>query len=821
MTGRIDFAQLNAALLSAADRIVPSWLAGGHRQGPEWKCGGLDGEPGGRMAVNLIKGVWKNFATGEGGSDLISLYAAIHGLTQIEAARQLAQDMHLQPMDSAAPAGPAAKPAPAPVDRSEWVPIVPVPDMAGNPPQSHWKFGAVSRQWAYRWDGELFGYVQRFDRINSKGKPVKEVLPMTWCRSTADGSMKWHNKQFTEPRPLYLPAGYLNPKLPVVVVEGEKCADALHQLLGTEFDVVAWPGGGKAASRADWTWLAGRKVLLWADTDNQRFPVPRNEPDRDPASMPFRPLEQQPGVTAMVTVGRQLHQHGCTCYMLPVEQPGVLPDGYDVADMIEAGADGDAVRERLRQATRQTLWQFAPELAPQAAPDTGATSAAASTPHSAGAANDWRIDLLRTDKGGIKACRENIVLALQHIPEIQGRIVFNRFSNNVEKRDDVPWGTGSGPWLEADELLMGEWLVRSHKLPSCARTGLEEAVAMVATKHEYHPVREYLQGLQWDGKDRLPMWLAHVCCVDPSALTAETSRYYSLVGMFFLLGMAQRALQPGCKFDYMPILEGKQGLRKSTLVRTLGGAWCADTNIQIGDKDSYQNLQGAWIYELSELDSMAKAEITRVKAFIASSVDRFRASFDKRPNNYPRQVVFMGTTNEQQYLIDPTGNRRFWPVHVTKQIDIDWVEQHRDQLFAEAVVRLQRGERYYPTPDEEARLFEPQQGERMVESPVEARILSYLTGKDGEHLSKVQVVTVLDAIGVDLAKLGPGRHFEKQAGAALKKFGWERKRSSLPGRPWMYHKPTNWPACMQIHVPEETVGEYDPLVEAFSEGAPF
>ncbi|MGE0105894.1 MAG: VapE domain-containing protein [Thiomonas sp.] len=804
MAARIDFAQLAAALLSAAERLVPAWLPEGQREGHEWRCGGLSGRAGSSMAVNLHTGIWADFATEDKGGDLIALYAAIHGLTQIEAARQLADDMHMTPAAAPTPTAQTADPAPVPPRKSEWEAIVPVPDLAGKPPTSHFRFGQASRTWAYQWDGELFGYVQRFDRVDSKGKAVKEVLPLTFCRNAGDGSMKWHYKQWDAPRPLYLPSGFLNPGRVVVVVEGEKCADALHAMLGEEFDVVSWPGGGKAVQYADWSWIKGRKVLLWPDTDSKRLPLPKSAPpDTDPASMPYKPLDKQPGVTAMVAAGRQLLALDCDVYMLPVAEPGVLPDGYDVADMIEEGGTAEAVRVRLREARRDVLYQFAPDLQP----------AGVSTPAPAGAEpNDdphaWKLSLLRTDKGAIKAVRENVVLALESLPDVQGTIVFNRFSNNVEKRTPVPWNTGEGRWKEADELLMGEWLVRTHRLPSCSRTTLEEAVAMAATRHEYHPVREYLASLKWDGVERLPIWLARACCADPSKLTAETAHYYGLVGMFFLMGMAQRALVPGCKFDYMPILEGRQGLRKSTLVRTLGGAWCADTNIQIGDKDSYQNLQGVWIYELSELDSMAKAEITRVKAFVASTIDRFRASFDKRPNDYPRQVVFMGTTNEQQYLIDPTGNRRFWPVHVTRQIDITWVEQNRNQLFAEAVVRLQRGERYYPTPEEEAHLFEPQQGERMVDSPVEAAILRYLTqDANGMLLKEVQVTTLLGSIGVDLSKLGPGRHFEKQAGAALKKFGWERKRSSAPGRPWVYRRPEGWPACMHVDAPAETVDD--------------
>jgi putative DNA primase/helicase len=190
---------------------------------------------------------------------------------------------------------------------------------------------------------------------------------------------------------------------------------------------------------------------------------------------------------------------------------------------------------------------------------------------------------------------------------------------------------------------------------------------------------------------------------------------------------------------------------------------------------------------------------------VASKSDWYRASFDKRPREYPRQLVFAGTTNEHQYLVDGTGNRRFWPVDVTRIIDTEWVAANRDQLFAEAWARLQQGERYFPTQREELELFLPQQRARMVESPIEIRILDHLVN-DVEAAAKpeVQIVKLLAAIGIDITKLGPGRFHEKQAGTALRKFGWERKRSSMPGRPWVYVRPDNWPACMDLDELEES-----------------
>jgi predicted P-loop ATPase len=195
---------------------------------------------------------------------------------------------------------------------------------------------------------------------------------------------------------------------------------------------------------------------------------------------------------------------------------------------------------------------------------------------------------------------------------------------------------------------------------------------------------------------------------------------------------------------------------------------------------------------------MSRSEVTRVKAFISSQTDRFRATFDRRPKDYPRQCVFVGTTNEDHYLTDPTGNRRFWPVRVTRHIDLQWMRDNREQLLAEAVKCLDDGEVFYPSPDEQRSLFEPQQQQRAVENAIESAIGRYLHdeqqrvpmgGDNGTLLNEVTLVELLNKVGIGIEKLGPGRFHEKQAAGALRKLGWVEARSSKPGRPRVYRRP--------------------------------
>lgn len=826
----IDFAGLAAALLDRIDQLLPMWLPGGSRNGPEYECADFSGGAGKSCKVNVHTGRWADFASDDAGGDLISLYAAIKGVNNGKAARLIMEEMgwaKAREQRPHAPAPVAPPPATASAQRTDggkaaprttWTPIVPVPPTAPVPSLKHFERGEPEASWAYRHGDDLLGYVARY-RTSDGGK---DIVPWTWCQDMGDdrGLTKWHQKQWNEPRPLYMPTGSLGePADTIVIVEGEKCAIAGSQALPDRV-FVSWPGGGKAWDKAGWQMLSGRAVILWPDCDAKHEKLTKAERDAgvDPASKPFLAEARQPGVSTMRALGAHLVGLGCSVSICPLPAPGNVADGWDIADAIAAGWAAEQLQAFLAAARPLTDGPAA-EPEPQA-----------DAPHPPAGArrgrdrSDWRSHLLLTDKGAVKACRENIVLALDGqgqgvpgVPEAAGIIAFNEFTNNVVKLKPTPWGTASGEWLEEDELEMGAWLVREHWLPSMPRTALEEAVKMVAGRHRYHPVREYLSTVRdtWDGTQRLRGWLKRVCNAQaPEGLEEVTGKYLARVGSWMLMAMCARVLTPGCKYDYIVIFEGAQGAGKSTLARTLGGDWFADTGLVLGDKDAYQNLQGVWVYEIGELDSFSKAEVTKVKSFASSSKDRFRASFDRRPRDYPRQVIFVGTTNEDLYLTDPTGNRRMWPVRVQGQVDNIWLRENRDQLFAEALNALEQGHRFHPTTEEQRELFDPQQGARTVESSIEARIVTYLYDPDqhlphgaanGAFVNEITLVELLQRIGIGLEKLGPGRFHEKQAGAALKRLGWTYGKSSAKGgavRQSVYKRPpmgTPSPAHVQSH----------------------
>jgi len=183
-----------------------------------------------------------------------------------------------------------------------------------------------------------------------------------------------------------------------------------------------------------------------------------------------------------------------------------------------------------------------------------------------------------------------------------------------------------------------------------------------------------------------------------------------------MIGIIARIFRPGCSMQYMPILEGLQGIGKSGLWRALGGEWFQDTPLKLGDKDAYMQLTGTLIYEIAEMDSFNKAESTLVKGFITQENDRFREPYGRRPIDNPRQCVFVGTTNHGEYLKDTTGNRRFWPIAAVN-MDIDLLKSMREQIFAEAFHRFNEGERWHPSRDEERQYFVPQQDARRIVDP--------------------------------------------------------------------------------------------------------
>jgi predicted P-loop ATPase len=292
---------------------------------------------------------------------------------------------------------------------------------------------------------------------------------------------------------------------------------------------------------------------------------------------------------------------------------------------------------------------------------------------------------------------------------------------------------------------------------------VHQAVEQRARERSFHPVRDYLNGLTWDNESRLAGWLHTYLGADHGTYTAE-------VGTMSMVAMVARVMRPGCKADYMMVLEGGQGAGKSTACRILGGEWFSDSLPDItSGKEASQHLRGRWLVEIAEMAAMAKSEAAALKAFVTRAEERYRPPYGRNEVIEPRQCVFIGTTNADAYLRDSTGARRFWPVKVGA-IDADALTTNRDQLFAEAVHLYRQGLQWWPDRDFEAQHIRPEQEARYDadawEQAIEAKI---------GNIGQVTILSVArDALLIDTPKIGTAD--QRRIAAALERLGWRRAR---------------------------------------------
>ena len=400
---------------------------------------------------------------------------------------------------------------------------------------------------------------------------------------------------------------------------------------------------------------------------------------------------------------------------------GTAPDGSQVGDeansisaMRAYAAADEATRiqmteERLRQADED----FSEELPERSQSNTAETAA------------DWQSKLTYDKMGNIKNTLTNLLLIMQNDPQLKG-VVFNQLSDGMEIRDDiapVPWKHPSKFWRDADDKQIISYI--ETRYGAFSNRNYDVAIGKVTDDRSYHPIRDYLSSLpEWDRTPRIETLLIDY-------LGAPDNRYVRAVTRKTLCAAVKRVLQPGIKFDTMLVLNGPQGVGKSTLIAKLGGEWFNDSLSlnDTKDKTAAEKLQGFWIMEIGELAGLRKAEVETLRSFLSRQNDIYRASFGKRATPHLRQCVFFGTTNEESgYLRDTTGNRRFWPVKTPGSgYKHSWqlTREEIDQIWAEALYYVNSGEKIYLDSDLDA-LAQEEQREAMQTDEREGLVREYL-----------------------------------------------------------------------------------------------
>lgn len=291
---------------------------------------------------------------------------------------------------------------------------------------------------------------------------------------------------------------------------------------------------------------------------------------------------------------------------------------------------------------------------------------------------DWQAQLKRAEGGALKKCLSNVMIYVRNLPGLGKQIRFNELTAKVEWKGE--------PLTDEDLVDIRLMIEAQGYVPP--ENDVRAAVNRLAKDNAYNPIADYLTALRWDNQPRIDMWLIDL-------FGAPDHELIRAFGSKFLIAAVARALRPGCKVDTMLVLEGAQGIKKTTAVATLFGKKYMRSGMKSfhGD-DAAIAIQGRWVVEVGELAALSRTDDREAKDFLSEEVDSFRPKYGRNVIDRPRRCVFVGTTNEKEYLKDPTGGRRYWPVPC-ESIDIEALAAIKDQLWAEAVHRFNAGEKWW------------------------------------------------------------------------------------------------------------------------------
>lgn len=387
---------------------------------------------------------------------------------------------------------------------------------------------------------------------------------------------------------------------------------------------------------------------------------------------------------------------------------------------------------------------------------------------------DFAIPLQLNSKGKPYPIVHNAIQVLRLDPRWQGVLRFNLFSASAHFAKPPPFSdTKADKWeardiKDTDDTLTAAWM-QQHFILHVPSGIAAEAINAVALDDSFNPIKDYLEGVAWDETKRLDYWLNDYFGV-------EKNKYTLAVAAKTLISAVARIYEPAAKVDTVLTLIGDQGIGKSTAWKILAYPWFSDSIIDLHSKDAMQHLRGRWIVELSELSAMQRQEIEATKQFLSRDNDGYRPTYGRRDQSFPRQCIFVATTNTEKPLKDRTGNRRWWPVAVTHALDADALRAVRDQLWAEAVTRYKSGEKWYLDGAVEADA-EQEQHDRVEEDDWQEKIAAWLTANS--HLLRVPVFDVYEEIlGLKINEITILA--QRRVAGIMRHLGWIRKTMRHP-----------------------------------------
>lgn len=763
----IDFEALAQELQSDIRRLLSRWLPGGKIVGTEYCCANLRGGAGKSLKVSLIGKGWKDFATGDVGGDLISLYAKIEGIKNGPAARILLEELGRTPI--------AHSSLPQNFKKAPEELMAPPPKGTPAPSMDHYLHGSPSVFWTYRdSQGNPLFYVARYE---SDGK--KEIIPYSWNPTKKQFVQKSYAR---DKRPIYgLEQLTKFPTAQVLIVEGEKSADAARVMFGPlKVSVISWPNGSESWQKVDWSPLVGRKVILWPDADRKQ--VKDGDKKWIEAGLNIGdiiPGESQPGLKAMLGIAesiksmvQEIRLWRVTTNTDPKKGPtnNKLKDGWDAADALAEQMTWEQVIEWARpfsevyHQSKPNQEIIAAEEESEEPPEPEDLAEMQDDFSSPGHLHTiWESMGVGLTKAGSPVCNvDNALRVLERWQDLKDIAWFDEFHQKFY----TEWGAREPrEWSDLDDLRLLGFFQRELGFARMSDDIIRKAVMIYGSARVRNEPRDWMNKLKWDGVPRVRSFFV-------DCFGTENTPYNNVVSKNWWVSMVARIMKPGCKVDNMVVLEGEQGKFKSTALDVIGGKWYTETHELPTDNDFYMVLQGKLIIEISEFHSFLRADPAAVKACVTRRTDRYRAPYARRPADYPRQCIFCGSINEDSYLNDPTGARRFWPVKIGN-IDLGRIRENRDQLFAEAVKMYKSGEVWY----EVAPGSEQQQENRRQVDSWENMIEEFVTARLDEEQS------ILD-IGVGCLGYSPKDlqiQHQRRIGKIMRQLGYKTRNTQRNG----------------------------------------